>query len=106
MIRSIVWYVFFWVYLIGSLSFYIPLVVMRLFGLEKARKAFLAHQGGVWARAIVRVAGGRVTVVGKEHLPAHSSVCFVANHQGSLEASRTPQGLDVGFLHLILSPLS
>lgn len=85
MIRTIFWYTFFWLYMIVSLSFYIPLLFMRIFKLKKIRRSYISYLTGTWGRNIVRAAGGKVTVTGLENIPNHNSICFVSNHQGGLD---------------------
>ena len=85
MFRTIFWYLFFWLYMIASLSLHIPLVFMRIFRLKKVKRAYITYQAGLWARSIVWAAGGKVTVAGKENIPEHKSICYVSNHQGGFD---------------------
>lgn len=85
MFRTIFWYTFFWLYLLLSLSYHIPLLFMRIFRLSKAKRAYITYLAGLWARSIIWAAGGKVTVAGKENIPAHNSICYVSNHQGGFD---------------------
>ena len=85
MIRTIFWYTFFWLYMIVSLSFYIPLLFMRIFKLKKIKRSYLSYLASTWGRNLVRAAGGKVTITGLENLPNHNSICFVSNHQGGMD---------------------
>jgi 1-acyl-sn-glycerol-3-phosphate acyltransferase len=38
-----------------------------------------------WARTLVRLAGGRIKVVGEENLPVDEAVVFISNHQGNFD---------------------
>lgn len=85
MIRTIFWYTFFWLYMIASLSFYIPLLFMRIFRLKKIKRSYITYLAGLWARSIVWATGGKVTVLGNENIPRHNSICYVSNHQGGFD---------------------
>lgn len=85
MIRTIFWYTFFWLYLIVSLSFHIPLLFMRIFKLKKMKRGYISYLVSLWARSMVRAAGGKVTITGKENIPGHNSICYVSNHQGGFD---------------------
>lgn len=82
MIRTVLWYFFFWLYQIVSLSFFIPLVLLMVLHRKRALDAFIYFLSYTWGRNIICMAGGRVTVTGLEHVPKQNNVCFVANHQG------------------------
>ncbi|HBH29569.1 MAG: 1-acyl-sn-glycerol-3-phosphate acyltransferase [Desulfofustis sp. PB-SRB1] len=85
MIRTIIWYTFFWLYQVVSLVLFIPLLVLRLAGM-KQREAALAHYFvRSWARQMIGAAGAVVTVRGLSNIPAHGKYCIVANHQGGFD---------------------
>jgi 1-acyl-sn-glycerol-3-phosphate acyltransferase len=85
MIRTILWYGFFWLYQLVSLSFFIPLAVLRLFKLKEREKAYIHFITSSWARNMIRAAGGRITVQGLHHIPKDQSYCIIANHQGGFD---------------------
>ena len=85
MIRTIFWYTYFWVFMIVSLSFLIPLLFMRIFKLQKKKRRYISYLAGVWARSLIWVAGGKVTITGKKNIPGHNSICYVSNHQSGLD---------------------
>lgn len=81
MLRTIVWFVYFWLYLL----FCIPasLYVRHLARTDSAKAdRHVAHFVKNWARRLLKLAGARVTVTGQENLPAHGAYMVVANHQG------------------------
>lgn len=82
MIRTIVWYLYFWVYMVFSITFIFPLLFFRIIRQQKAYDKYLYYMARIWARSLVLVAGGRVKVRGLEHLPKESNICFISNHQG------------------------
>ncbi len=96
--RTIIWFIYFWLYLLFALpvSIYIWMIEKR--GLSE--KADQVVQGMVerWARRLMRLAGASVHVVGQENLPEGAAV-YVANHQGyfdipvMLTCLREPHGL-------------
>lgn len=91
--RTIVWFVYFWMYLL--------LVMPRL---NRARR--LREEGRVeehdqmvrenverWAGRLLRLAGAKVTVEGKENIP-QGPVVFVADHQGYFDIPLMLTSLD------------
>ena len=85
MIRTILWYAYFWLYLLVSLSFFIPLAFLRLFKLKEKEETYTHWVTSSWARNMIRAAGGRITVRGQHHIPEDQSYCIIANHQGGFD---------------------
>ena len=85
MIRTVLWYAFFWLYLLVSLSFFIPLVLLRLFKLKEQEETYIHFVTGSWARNMIRAAGGEISVRGLHHIPEDQSYCIIANHQGGFD---------------------
>jgi len=79
------WYAFFWLYMITSLSLSIPLFFMRIFRMRAAEKRYLSFHTRLWGRSIIRAAGGKVGITGLKNIPRNKPVCFVSNHQSSLD---------------------
>lgn len=54
-----------------------------IFGMFSKRLAnyFRCVAPTVWAWSIFKMVGAKVTVEGRENLPAHNRICFVANHE-------------------------
>lgn len=83
LLRTAFWFLYFWIYLICT----IPIL---LWYKHLARKGDPSVPGRVeyqvmrWATCLMRVAGLRVTVNGKEHIPEGPKV-FIANHQGNFD---------------------
>lgn len=82
MLRTIVWFGYFW----GYMLLHLP----ALFKGEKALKAG-DHAGAYavakehvphWANRLMELAGVQITVEGKENIPAGRPCVFVANHRG------------------------
>ncbi len=85
MIRTIIAIIRFWIYLVtrrGELK-----IARRL---EKEGKAeeyneYVAARVRDWARYVVALSGGTVTVSGEENIPRDRAVVFVGNHQSNLD---------------------
>lgn len=80
-LRTIVWFIYFWLYLIAVWP-------MQRKG-QKALKngnwavsdAMVAKYVAPWARRLMRLAGVKVTLVGEENIPKDRPCVFVANHR-------------------------
>lgn len=84
--RTIIWFIYFWLYL---LSIYPK---QRYF--EKRRAAGIPKEGDLpeinqivqeWANHLLRVAGVTCTVEGLENIPKDRAVLFTSNHQGNFD---------------------
>ena len=85
MLRTIFWFVYFWLFQLVSTIFLLAYFLLGLPGLKKTQVGLLLWITGIWARQMIGLAGGRVEVSGLENLPARSGVLFVANHQGAFD---------------------
>lgn len=85
MIRTIIWFIYFWLFLIFSLPFIAYAKIQDLLGNTKARDRIARKAARIWARSLVKLAGGKVTVTGAENLPKDESVVFISNHQGNFD---------------------
>lgn len=85
MLRTIIWFIYFWLYLIAILPCYFK--VNKLARQQKTAEhdelVFRIVQK--WAKSLVRLAGVTVTVHGSENLPQNQSVVFISNHQGNFD---------------------
>lgn len=85
MIRSIIWYAYFFL----SLLIVMP-ALWRVKYLEKKgeteKKVELAHKATqFWAGSLLKLAGVKVNVHGEENLPKDTNVLFIGNHQGNFD---------------------
>jgi 1-acyl-sn-glycerol-3-phosphate acyltransferase len=85
MIRTFLWFAFFWLFQLLSLPFLLAYFVLGLLGRRQAQAGLLQWITGAWARRMVGAAGGRVEVTGLENLPTGGGSLFVANHQGAFD---------------------
>jgi 1-acyl-sn-glycerol-3-phosphate acyltransferase len=65
-----------------STVFFIPVFFLWLFRLKKAREAYVNQAAKIWARHMIFMAGGRVSVTGRENLPPSHQFAVIGNHQG------------------------
>jgi 1-acyl-sn-glycerol-3-phosphate acyltransferase len=85
MLRTIIWFTYFWLYLVYLIPF---MMMVRYYDRRKdikKRDALVNKRVRLWARALVKLAGGRISVVGEENIPEDRSVVFISNHQGNFD---------------------
>lgn len=85
MIRTIIWYSYFWLFMVFSLFLTIPVIILSLPWCRRIRKSYILLVVRVWARSLIALAGGEVTVRGLENIPASGRICFISNHQGNFD---------------------
>lgn len=85
MIRTILFYLWFWVSLALTIPIVVPYLLLMALGLHRPFTRALHAGARAWARSVVWATGSRVTVEGAENVPREGGVCMVGNHQGSLE---------------------
>lgn len=81
--RTIVWFIYFWIYLLLTLPNYF--IVGSRLKKGKDIEGLVHRQTVRWGRRLVKLAGGKVTVIGEENIPKTGPVVFVANHQGNFD---------------------
>lgn len=84
MIRTILWFSYFWLYLLA-----LEPTLIRANNLEKKGKIaerdhLISRVASKWARSLVKFAGVNVVITGEEKIPA-GPVLFVSNHQGNFD---------------------
>ena len=85
MLRTIVWFLYFWLYLIVALPRLFHARRLDRQGRIAERDAYVERVTKRWACAMTRAAGGEVEVTGNELVPAEEPVVFIANHQGNYD---------------------
>lgn len=79
--RTIIWFIWFWVQLI----FLSPLLCKGKMAMKKgdnqAVDALVQRMVPAWAGGLLRLAGVKVSVEGKQNIPTNQAVVFVANHR-------------------------
>ena len=85
MLRTIIWFLHFWVYLILILP-----NLIRVRALHRAQKIEQRDREAdrivkKWGRSMVNLSGSKVIVTGEEHVPPQGGVVFISNHQGNFD---------------------
>lgn len=82
MIRTIVWFTFFWVKLVAYLPLYYK--AKRMTDLE-ARSLYTDKMARKWMGDLLKLAGCKVTVEGASNVPVDRAVLYVCNHQSNFD---------------------
>lgn len=100
MIRSIIWYIYFFLSLIMSIPAIFKVKKLEKNGLLQEKKEYVHKYTSGWARGLLKVAGVKVTIYGAENLPKDRTVLFVGNHQGNFDIPIYMSQIDVpkGFI--------
>lgn len=85
MLRTIIWFIYFWGYLIIILP-----NLIRVRALHRAQKIEQRDREAdrivkKWGRSMVNLSGSKVIVTGEEHVPPQGGVVFISNHQGNFD---------------------
>lgn len=81
MLRTVLFFTAFWIVMLLSLLFLVPLLFLSLPGLRRAREAYVLAVTRFWAKYVLFSGGARIEVKGLENLPEEKNICIVANHQ-------------------------
>ncbi|MGE5473796.1 MAG: lysophospholipid acyltransferase family protein [Ignavibacteriales bacterium] len=84
MLRTIIWFIYFWIYLIFIMPGLWRAEYLEKKGRIREHDDLVSKYVGKWARSLLRLAGAKVTVIGLENIPDTASV-FVSNHQGNFD---------------------
>jgi 1-acyl-sn-glycerol-3-phosphate acyltransferase len=60
----------------------IILFIVSLLGFKKTMSVFVSFLAKAWAWSLIALTGCRLSVQGRENIPASGGVCFVSNHEG------------------------
>ena len=85
MIRTIIWFASFWVYLIFTL---LPLIKVKKLDKQnriKERDDLVFKTARKWAKSLVNLTGTKINIIGEENLPKNETVVFVSNHQSNFD---------------------
>lgn len=83
--RTIVWFVYFWLYQIALLPTLIKVTRLARSGRIKERDSIVNKVVPNWARSLVNLTGSSIVVKGEENIPKDKPVLFVSNHQGNFD---------------------
>ena len=81
MIRTIVWFAYFWLSLIGLM----PALIKANKMTEKEKLEFADRKARRWSSQLLKLAGCKVEVTGLEHIPENTAVLYVCNHQSNFD---------------------
>ncbi len=79
--RTIIWFIYFWLYLIVMLPEYWWVKHLEKQGKIQQHDEKVRKDVGKWANHLLKLAGAKIETTGKENIPS-GPVVFVANHQG------------------------
>ncbi|AEJ19760.1 lysophospholipid acyltransferase family protein [Gracilinema caldarium] len=85
LVRTIVFFTFFWLSVLILLPLGVLLFVLSLLGLKSFTDWVLIHLASWWAQGVIWGTGAQVTVEGLEHIPPRSGLCFIGNHPGDFD---------------------
>lgn len=85
MLRSIAWYIVFFIGLLLSMPSMIKTKRLDKKGLEEEKEKLVYKATTAWSNSVLKVAGVKVTVHGLENLPKDQNVLFIGNHQGNFD---------------------
>lgn len=85
MFRTIIWFIYFWLYQIIALFFLLKIYFLKQFSSTNKANNYIHKVTQNWAKAMVSATGSKVTVKGLENIPKDKTVLFVSNHQGNFD---------------------
>lgn len=85
MVRTIVWFLYFWVLLIYLIPALLKAKRYDRAGDNKKKNEYVYKKVRMWARSLVWLAGGKIKVTGQENIPKDGAVVFISNHQGNFD---------------------
>ncbi|MBS7527704.1 1-acyl-sn-glycerol-3-phosphate acyltransferase [Fusibacter paucivorans] len=82
MLRTIIWFVYFWASLISYVPSYLKLKDMPN---DEARLIAAERKARHWSEKLLKLAGTQIEVKGLDHLPKDGPILFIANHQSNFD---------------------
>lgn len=82
--RTIIWFIDFWIYQLFSIFFMIKYLIIGIIGKKEKQKEYLNKITKNWAKHMVKLTGSNVELIGEENIP-EGNVLFVSNHQGNFD---------------------
>lgn len=95
MLRTIIWFIYFWYYLIASIPTLSRAKKLDKLGKTAERDAIVNAKTKKWAQSLLKLAGATVIVHGSENLPKNQSFVLVSNHQGNFDIPVLLGNIDV-----------
>lgn len=82
MLRTIVWFLFFWIKLVLYIPAYFK--AKKITNLEE-RSIYADQKAREWMGALLKLAGCKTTVIGADKIPKDRAVLYVCNHQSNFD---------------------
>lgn len=98
MLRTIIWYIFFFLSVFLSLPFMWRAKYLEKKGLNKEAEEITYKVTTCWSTSLLKVAGVKINIFGEENIPPDRNFLFVGNHQGNFDIPiymsciKTPKG--------------
>lgn len=84
MIRTIIWFTYFGIYLVLLIPPLIKAEYLLKKGLIKEHDEYVSKIAIRWSRSLLWVAGAKVNIEGLDNIPK-GAACFISNHQGNFD---------------------
>lgn len=85
MIRTLIWFIYFWIYQLMALPKLRRADRLKEAGELDQHKALVTPEVQRWASQLLKLAGVQVEIQGLEHIPKEGPVLYVSNHQGNFD---------------------
>lgn len=85
MLKTIIWFIYFWCYLIIILPSLIKVRALHRNNKIEQRDREVDRIVKKWGKSLVNLSGSKVIVTGEEHVPTQGGVVFISNHQGNFD---------------------
>lgn len=83
--RTVIWFIYFWISLVGTLPTLKKVESMTSDAQAEARKQLIDAIASKWSERLLKLAGVEVRVIGQEHIPKNQTVLYVGNHQSNFD---------------------
>ena len=85
MVRTVIFFIIFWLYQICIFPILLLLGGGQLLGHRHAVRRIAGRVAWTWSKVLMGVAGARLTRRGEVHLPPDQPALYVSNHQGAFD---------------------
>lgn len=85
MLRTIIWFIKFWLYQLRALLFWPEIKKIQQTKGIQAGKQYIHQVAGIWARKMVENTGSTIVLKGLELIPTDKAVLYVSNHQANFD---------------------
>ncbi|RXJ00321.1 1-acyl-sn-glycerol-3-phosphate acyltransferase [Anaerobacillus alkaliphilus] len=85
MIRTVIWFVYFWYHLFITYPSLLKVKKLQKAGRKEEMEQLVFKTSSNWAKQLVKLTGSVIEIKGKENLPKQGSFVIVSNHQGNFD---------------------